>query len=72
MDDIVQELREVIEELGYFPMGSKLDKMGKSDLRGAIQRQGGQLVFGINWVNLEEEIQNINTEEPKEIKSSYK
>ena len=45
MDDIVNELRDVIEELGYFPMGSKLDKMGKSDLRGAIQRQGGQLAF---------------------------
>ena len=42
---IINELQEILTSKGYWPSGSELDEDGKSDLRGAIQRNGGQIFF---------------------------
>ena len=42
---IKKELKTLNERLGYWPSGSELDELGMSDLRGAIQRNGGQIFF---------------------------
>ena len=42
---IKKELQKILISKGYWPSGSELDEDGKSDLRGAIQRNGGQIYF---------------------------
>lgn len=40
-ENILNELQKTIETLGYFPRIYELDKIGKSNLRGAIIQHGG-------------------------------
>ena len=42
---IKKELKTLYARLGYWPSGSELDELGMSNLRGAIQRNGGQIFF---------------------------
>lgn len=44
-DKIYTELKNILKKKGYWPSGAELDADGKSDLRGAIQRNGGQIFF---------------------------
>ena len=44
-DKILQTINKIINKIGYWPSGAELDSMKLSDLRGAIQRNGGQLYF---------------------------
>lgn len=40
-ENIIKELKQVIEEIGYFPTGNKLRQMKRYNLESAIYRNGG-------------------------------
>ena len=42
---IIKKMDEIVQKKGYWPSGAELDSMKLSDLRGAIQRNGGQIYF---------------------------
>ena len=42
---IIKDLQKIVIAKGYWPSGKELDEEGKADLRGAIQRNGGQRFF---------------------------
>jgi len=42
-DLTMNELKKIVDEVGHFPSPELLDNIGKSDLRGAIQKFGGSL-----------------------------
>ena len=47
---ILKDLKKIVINNGSFPSGDDLDGMGRSDLRGAISRSGGQIKF---WKKLD-------------------
>ena len=69
---ILLELKKIIKKTGYFP--GDLDKIGKSDLRGAIERFGGKLKFWriLNKPIYKKNISNRKTLSSKQIESKYK
>ena len=44
-ETIISELKEIIDEINHFPSGNELRKMKRSDLDGAISRNGGLVKF---------------------------